>query len=371
MKLRLATVFSGIGAIEQALEKLNVDYDIRFACDNGNIQIPYTYDEVLKKFETSNYSDINEFVESLYNKTGKINYVKKSYMANYQVENNNFFYDIRFFNAEKFRNGIDLLVGGSPCQSFSVNGKRLGFEDTRGTLFYDFARIIKECEPKIFIYENVPGLLSHDNGKTWETICNVFDELNYNWSFSVLNAKDYGIAQNRRRVYVVGYRRDFLNKKYVFPEPIELKTKVSDYLENDVDHSYFLPIKGFEYTTNPKNKKRVSVNSQVSRCQAANQQFNWCGDFIFIEKNKINEMLNPNAYCGEYEKKIGYVRKLTPRECLRLMGFSDNFKIVVPDKEMYHQSGNSIVVNVLENIILSILKDLKEGKKYDKNSNGI
>ena len=128
---------------------------------------------------------------------------------------------------------------------------------------------------------------------------------------------------------MVGYRRDFFDKKYSFPQPIALTTNMFDYLEKNIDHSYFLPIKGFEYTTNPKNKKRVSVNSAITRCQAANQQFNWCGDFVFVEKSEILNMTNTNAHCGEYNHKLGYVRKLTPRECLRLMGFSEKFKINV------------------------------------------
>lgn len=358
--IKLATLFSGIGAIEQAFEKLQIEHEIKFACDNGGIELGHTFEELIDMYKSSNEECIESFVNQLYLKTGKINYVKNSYLANYAIVEDDFFYDVRFLNASKYKGNIDLLVGGSPCQSFSVNGKQLGFEDTRGTLFYEFARVIKESQPKIFIYENVPGLLSHDKGKTWETVCNVFDELNYTWNFSVLNAKDFGIAQNRRRVFVVGYRKDFMSKKFQFPTGFKLESTVKDYLEAEVDHKYFLPIKGFNYTTNPKNKKRVSVNSEISRCQAANQQFNWCGDFRFMEKEKINKMSNDTAFCGNYNGLEGYVRKLTPRECLRLMGFSDDFNIVVPDKQLYHQSGNSIVVNVLEEILKLLLIDLQK-----------
>ena len=101
MNIKLATLFSGIGAVEQALEKMGKEYVIKFSCDNGNIVLPYTFDEINSMFKKSNYININEFVESLYNKTGKINYVKKSYLANYKVENDNFIYDVRFLNAEK------------------------------------------------------------------------------------------------------------------------------------------------------------------------------------------------------------------------------------------------------------------------------
>jgi DNA (cytosine-5)-methyltransferase 1 len=283
-----------------------------------------------------------------------MNYVKQSYIANYGIPKEGFFSDVRFFDGQKFKGKIDLLAGGSPCQSFSVNGKHLGLEDARGTLFYDFARIIKQIQPKVFIFENVPGLLSHDKGNTWNIISSIFSDLGYKWKYTILNARNFNVPQNRRRLFVVGFKNNVDYEKFVFPKGNELNTSAFEFLESKTDDKYLLPKKGFEYTTNEKNKKRVSINSSITRCQAANQQFNWCGDFYFVPKDKVVITTNIKAYPGKFNNQVGYIRKLTPREVLRLMGYDDSFKIVVKDNEIYHQSGNSIVVNVLEGIIRNI-----------------
>lgn len=348
--LKVATVFSGIGAIEHALQKKNRPFEMVFACDNGNITLNKEENEIRSELEGLNFRDQKNYIDKLYKATGKINYVEKSYLANYQISKEKFHQDVRFLDGTYYQGQVDLFVGGSPCQSFSINGKKAGLEDARGTLFYDFARLVKEVQPKVFIYENVPHILRHDNGQTWEVISNIFNELEYHWDFEILNARDFGLPQNRRRVFVIGYHKD-LNMDFVtFPQGRQLDSKVEDYLESNVDDKYYLPEKGFGYTTNPKNKKRVSVNSEVSRCQAANQQFNWCGDFRF-EPPKPSHYKDERIYIGEYEGEVGVVRKLTPRECLRLMGFSDEFKIVVPDQPLYMQSGNSIAVPVLEALL--------------------
>ena len=234
--LRLGTVFSGIGAIEQALKRLGIQHEVVFACDNGDIDVPLfdedmqrRYDELRVKRNKRATTDEEEqelnwfwdeygkksdevreyvynlptkqekidYVDSLYAKTGKINYVKKSYLSNY-TNVKDFHQDIRFLDGEDYENQIDLLVGGSPCQSFSTVGTQDGLNDVRGTLFYEFARIVKETKPKVFIYENVQNLLSHDDGKTWKTISNVFTNvLDYRIAEpKVLNAVDYGIPQN-------------------------------------------------------------------------------------------------------------------------------------------------------------------------------
>ncbi len=132
-KIRLATMFSGIGAVEFAMKRLKLNHEIIFACDNDK-------------------------------------FVKESYFANYHINDQNWYNDVLDINGKKYTNKIDLLVGGSPCQSFSMIGKRKGLDDTRGTLFYEFARVVKESQPKVFIYENVKGLVNHDKGNTFETI---------------------------------------------------------------------------------------------------------------------------------------------------------------------------------------------------------
>lgn len=360
--IHLATTFSGIGAIEQAFKRLNLRHKIVFA------------------------GDICPFV-------------KQSYFANYDIAEVNWHDDITQFNAKQYKSEVDILVGGSPCQAFSMVGKRKGLEDTRGTLFYDFARIIEECEPKIFIYENVKGLINHDNGKTWDIVQKTFNYLGYKIYSQILNSKDYGIPQNRERIFIVGFKNK--NIHFEFPKPIELKTTMQDFLEDYTDSKYYLKEKGVKFVTSSKNKLKryTQINGNIALCQKANQQFNWHGDFVFEETLKDDEFVfnvdeveekyylsqkvenyvlaggtknfktstktdlqiaRPllqtmhkmhRAGIDNYVTHKGRIRKLTPRECLRLMGFNDDFKIVVSDLQIYRQAGNSIVVNVLIEIL--------------------
>lgn len=351
--IRLATVFSGIGAIEQALKKNNENFNIVFACDNGEREISITKEEI-NELSLLNNLNRNKVVKELYESTGKNNYVKESYFANYEINEDNWYEDIRFIDGNEYKGQVDLFVGGSPCQSFSVIGKRKGLEDARGTLFYEYARLVKEIQPKVFIYENVVGMLNHDKGKTWEIIQEIFMSLGYDIHWSVLNSKDYGIPQNRRRVFVVGFKTA---KNFKFPEPIELNTTTFDYLENaPIPAKHYLGRKGFEFVTGEKNKNRARVNREIIQTQKANQQFNWNGDFIFenLQTFVNNSAIMNRAFVGEYNGQMGAIRQLTNRECLRLMGFDDSFKIVVDSTNAYRQAGNSIVVNVLQNILNSI-----------------
>lgn len=362
--IRLATVFSGIGAIEQALKKNKENFNIVFACDNGEREISISSEEVNELKHLNNF-DRNKIVKELYESTGKINYVKESYFANYHINEENWFEDIRFIDGNEYKGKVDLFVGGSPCQSFSVIGKRKGLEDARGTLFYEYARLIKEIQPKVFIYENVVGMLNHDKGKTWEIIQNIFMSLGYDIHWSILNSKDYGIPQNRRRVFVVGFKS---KKNFTFPKPIELSTNTFDYLEKPpISAKHYLGRKGFEFVTGEKNKNRARVNRKIIQTQKANQQFNWNGDFIFenIQILKDDFAIMNRAYIGEYNGQMGAIRQLTNRECLRLMGFDDSFKIVVDSTNAYRQAGNSIVVNVLQKILNSIkaVEDIGNGKE--------
>ena len=149
--LNVATVFSGIGAPEQALKRLRVDYRIVFACDNGERAIDIDCDLEIKKVKSlKSIKEKKEYVDKLYlEKTRRHNFVKDSYLANYSIEDNNYFEDVKLLDGTDFKNKIDLFIGGSPCQSFSIAGARGGFEDTRGTLFYEFARLVKEIQPKV------------------------------------------------------------------------------------------------------------------------------------------------------------------------------------------------------------------------------
>jgi len=355
--VKVGTLFSGIGAFEHALDRLSIKHEIVFACDIDP-------------------------------------YVKKSYFENYKIREENWYNDVLKLDASKYINdNIDIVVGGSPCQSFSFVGKQKGLEDDRGNLVFEFIRVIKECKPKMFIFENVKGLTTHDSGKTFAYILSKFNELDYSIKYDILKATDYGIPQSRQRLFLIGIKKD-TDISINFPPPkVGLKLKMQDLLEDNVNTQYYLQQKGQDFAVSEKNlsKKYTQINGEIALCQKKNQQFNWHGDFIFEyrdvpEKYFLSETVreyvlksgtkgfksNPEtdleiarpilstvhkmhrAGVDNYVTKYGKLRKLTPRECLRLMGFSDNFKIVVSDTRMYQQAGNSIVVNVLMAIINNI-----------------
>lgn len=358
--VKLATVFSGIGAVEQALKKMNVEYDIVFACDNGERELKETYNDIIEKTKDMSNKDRTSYVKELYAATNKINFVKQSYFANYDIDDERWYEDIRFIDGNDYNGKIDILVGGSPCQSFSIIGKRAGLDDARGTLFYDYARLIKETSPKMFIYENVLGMLTHDKGKTWQHIKEIFESLGYKLFIDVLNSKDYGVPQDRKRLFVVGFKDN--NIDFHFPVKQELTTTMFDYLEDSVDVKHYLGKKGFEFCTNPKYKNRARVNHSIIQTQKANQQFNWNGDFVFEKLEKVvnNEAIMKRAHVGVFNGEEGVIRQLSYRECLRLMGFDDSFKVVVPNVQAYRQIGNSIVANVLEEILKEAFKAMEK-----------
>ena len=354
--IKVATVFSGIGAFEFALKKMNVQHEIVFACDCGDRKADMD-EETIQSLKAIKDDQLRyKQVDSIYNKIKKENRVKDTYFANYIIDDNKWFSDIRFLNGKPYENKVDIFVGGSPCQSFSLMGKRRGLNDARGTLFYDYARLIKEIKPKVFIFENVPGMLVHDGGKTWETINSIFKSLKYDIYFDVLDSSNYGIPQARRRLFVIGFK-DNKNGRFSFPEKIPLLFETKDFLDTSVDQKYYFRKKGFEFITNPKNSGRAKINAKIIRTEKRNQQFNWNGDFRFEKLDTItNEEVLKNAYIGVYNGEKGVARKLTPRECHRLMGFGEDFIINPNDVDAYKQAGNSIVVDVIEKIMKQILE---------------
>lgn len=407
-KLKIATLFSGIGAVEESLKQLKIDSQIVFASDNGE-RSPSLRHDLLSKVATNVFNEnqskkfqrdiqkafkeriglldeLNEinvreydisdlriallnypdklrelFISKWYESTAKPNFMREAYFANYNIDKDDWYEDVRFINGRKYNGIVDLMVGGSPCQSFSTFGKKRGLEDTRGTLFYDYARLISETSPKVFIYENVKGLLTHDKKRTWKIMKEVFESLDYKIHYQVLNAKDYGLPQLRNRIFVVGIRRDISNRmaEYEFPQPIELTKKSADYLEEEVDDKYYLGKKGFEWMTNvSKNGRRSRVNQDVIGCQTAYQQDNWIGDFR-MEKPKPHHYRHSRIYVGEHNGQDAVIRKMTGRECLRLMGFK-HFNPIHKDKQIYRHAGNSIAVPVMNALLKSLLPYLKE-----------
>jgi len=356
--IRIATVFSGIGAAEQALQQLGLEHEIVFACDNGERYLKQTEEEIRTLITSNPEKGVENIINELYDSTGKPNNVKTSYFANYDIDESRWFEDIRFVDGKPYRGQVDLFVGGSPCQSFSTYGHRKGLEDTRGTLFYDYARLVMEIQPKAFIFENVTGLLNHDKGRTWEIIKSTFEELNYDIKMQILDAQDYNLPQLRKRVFVVGINRNLGCEEYIFPEPVKLEHKSTEYLEEDVPNEYYLGQKGFNFVTNPeKSGRRARANQDIIGCQTANQQFNWVGDFR-VEYPEKRHLEDERIFIGEYNGKPAVARKMTPRELLRLMGFADSFKIVVKDNIIWRQTGNSIAVPVIKAVIEQIMKTL-------------
>lgn len=368
-KLKVGTLFSGIGAFEHALEILNISHSIEFACDNGGIELEKlaTKEELDSILLLNDKKEKTNLVENIYKKNKKKIYTEQSYLANYNIAENDFYHDVRFIG-NHINKQIDILVGGSPCQSFSVVGKRGGFEDTRGTLFFEFARCVKEFQPEVFIYENVKGLINHNNGNTFEVVLNTFEDLGYKYYYQILNAKDFSIPQSRSRIFIIGFKNHFLNFK--FPEKQKLQTVMANFLEED-----FLAQKINQY----KLLNFLKIKSKLSPGYVKKTNFDkFCLSdkmITYIMKEKSgNAILRPTIndnvaktlvatmhkmHKASFDNYVSTtnerIRRLTPREALRLMGFCDSFKQVVSDVQMYKQAGNSIVVNVLIEIIKEII----------------
>ncbi len=370
-KIRVATVFSGIGSVEFALKRLNIDHEIVFACDNGERDnIIYDWNKefnVIKSLES--IDEKHDYVELLYSKlTKKRNYVQCSYLANYpQCPSKRFYQDIRLLDGSDFFGKVDLFVGGSPCQSFSSVGFQHGLEDTRGTLFYEFARLVKEIQPKVFIYENVRNLLKHDKGKTWDIINKVFLSLGYSINYEVLNASDYGIPQTRRRLFVVGYKNG--KKKFSIPKPTGCDFKMSDFMIDNCDYGFFTHDSSGMINIITKHGE---VDSKYYLSPLLNDYVMKSGTKTWSQKPEINKQIArtllktmgnrhragvDNYYSADGSNDLGKVRMLTEREAHRLMGYTDDYKIIVSKAQAYKQAGNSIVVDVMMAILNSILKD--------------
>ena len=377
--IKLATLFSGIGAIEQALKRLHIDYEIVLACDNGEIEtdiVPEIEKAHILSLKTK--KEKKEYVDSLYaSKTRKRNYVKESYLANYKIKDEDFHLDVRLMDGKDYEGKVDLLVGGSPCQSFSSVGFQGGLEDTRGTLFYDYARLIKEIKPKVFIYENVRGLTTHDGGKTWKKIKDVFmNDLHYKITEpKVLNASDFGIPQTRRRLFVIGIREDIECQDFDYPIGIgteNLPFYVQDLLEdncaynpNGQNYTYnengdivIRKIKGKpedRYTLTPKVRDYV-LKSGTKSFKTSTETDKPIARTLLKTMTQHHRAGVDNYYTVKIDENGERVlRSLTAREALRLMGFTDDFKIVVSPMQMFRQAGNSIVVDVMMAIVRNII----------------
>lgn len=249
---------------------------------------------------------------------------------------------------------FDVLLAGFPCQPFSQAGLKKGFSDTRGTLFFEIERIIKAKRPKAFLLENVKQLRGHDKGRTLKVILEHLDDLDYQVTYDVLRAADFGVPQNRERIYIVGFNRSYygLDKEYKFsfPEPTHQKTRLGDILEDNVDEKYTISQKLYE--------------GHIRRKAEHQKKGNGFGFSLFNADSEYTNTISARYYKDGSEILIDQgpdipPRKLTPRECAGLQGFPDSFIIPVSDTQAYKQFGNSVAVPVIWAIAKRVREEMK------------
>lgn len=249
----------------------------------------------------------------------------------------------------------DILCAGFPCQAFSISGNQKGFSDTRGTLFFDVARIVKEKKPKIVFMENVKNFAKHDNGRTLDVVRKTMISLGYSFSSKVLCSADYGIPQMRERIYMVCFRNDLGVNMFQFPTRHVLEKHVEDYLLEDTEVSSSSYVERDDTVFTSYDFKKY--NNKPVRLGYVNKGGQ--GERIYSPKGVA---ITFSAYGGGvFAKTGGYLingrlRKLQPRECARLMGFPDSYAICENKNQAYQQFGNSVVVDVLQYIGIEIGK---------------
>jgi len=361
-KITIGSDFSGVGAFDQALIKLGIDYKTIFACDMDK-------------------------------------YARQTYIHNYGEPQ---YYPENVYDREIPKESLDIYMTSPPCQAFSLAGKRKGESEKRGILFYNSHEFIQKNKPKFFIFENVKGLLSDDKGKTFQrwidylggksvngnpTIFPHKESVPYHVYYQVLNAKNYGVPQNRERIFIIGIRDDKDNN-FSFPKPLHLQKRLKDILEDNVDEKFYLSDTLLTWIDKHRAKRDSSnkyplEETDLSGCITARYAKNGAEDSYVKQPKELNknqqekfDSLNVDENISgcltlaigragssdEYMTMVkknailtGCIRRLTPRECFRLMDFPDIFDFsVVSNSQAYKQAGNSIVVNVLCEIIKKI-----------------
>lgn len=303
-------LFAGLGGFRLALESLGAK------CVYSN-----EWDEPVQKVYADNFGDVPE---------GDITKVNETTIPDH-----------------------DILCAGFPCQAFSISGKQRGFEDSRGTLFFDVARIVREKKPKIVFMENVKNFASHDGGKTLEVVKGTMEELGYNFYYQVLNAVDYGVPQKRERIYMVCFRKDLDVSDFHYPLPFKLTRHVEDYLIDDEEQVKSL------YVSRPDTYFNGVADDCYSNKSIRLGIVNKGGQGERIYSTK-GIAITLSAYGGGvFAKTGGYLingktRRLHPRECARIMGYPDSYKISESNNQAYQQFGNSVVVDVLQYIGIEI-----------------
>ena len=268
-------------------------------------------------------------------------YAQQTYEANFKEKP---YGDISKIREEEIP-FFDILLAGFPCQPFSLAGHKKGFSDARGTLFFDILRIVKHRYPSVVFLENVKHLAKHDKGRTLDVILNSLKDLGYKVFNKVLNAKDFGVPQNRERIYIICFKDDV---NFSFPEPLQVETKVFDILEAKVDAKYTISDKLWS-----GHKRRKEMHQKKG---------NGFGYSLFDETSKYTSTLSARYYKDGSEvlikQKTRNPRKITPREASRLQGFPENYIIPVSDTQAYKQFGNSVAVPVIKILAKEVLKAL-------------
>jgi len=356
--IRYLSLFSGIGAFEKALDNIKVDYEL------------------------IGYSEIDK-------------YAYKAYSLIHKVPETMNFHDITKIDESSIPLPVDLITYGFPCQDISIAGAKQGLfnEDgtkTRSGLFFDALRIITHTQPKVAIAENVKNLTSKKFEKQFKIVLQALDEAGYNNYFKILDAKDYGIPQSRERIFIVSIRKDIDTGIFEFPKPLEPRLRLIDMLEETVDEKYFLSDKEITYmnreTKDGRNhwdfKHHSDITDEYSKCLTANMMKGVPYNVLRIGSVDLNghdlckriysiygcSPTIPTGQSGNTIPKIpvGEVaRKFTPKECFRLMGFDDSdWQVLVDNKisdsQLYKMAGNSIVVDVAEELLCMILDDNNE-----------
>ncbi len=341
-KLRVLELFGGIGACSKALKNLGIDYEI------------------------TDYVEIDKYSTKSFNAIHGTNFDPQ---------------DITMWNKDI---DVDLIMHGSPCQDFSLAGKQAGGDKnsgTRSSLMYETIRIVEKLKPKYVIWENVKNLLSKKHKHNFDAYLKTMEQLGYNNYYQILNAKDYGIPQNRERVFTVSIKKN-IDMEFVFPKKQPLKLKLKDMLEDNVDEKYYLSEKQINRIRNSnynQNKKRIQEKDYCDTLCARDYKdpkvievfdFRYDDGVRFRKDKDLSPCLTckvgSSSYSGQPLLNVNNVkelnlriRKLTPKEYWRLMGFDDSdfekASKVNSNSQLYKQVGNSIVVNVLESILKNLL----------------
>ena len=324
--MKIISLFSGCGGLDLGFEKAGFDIPVA-----------------------------NEFDKKIW-KTFEINHPKTKLLKE----------DIRKLDTKVFPNEIDGIIGGPPCQSWSEAGSLKGIEDDRGKLFYEYIRILKSVQPKFFLAENVSGMLANRHSEAVKNILKMFEECGYDVSLTLVNAKDYGVAQERKRVFYIGFRKD-LNIKFDFPkgstEDDDKKLTLRDVIWDLQDSAVPAGEKN-QHNPNAINNNEYFVGSYSPIFMSRNRVKSWDEQAFTVQASGRQCQIHPQAPkmikvdkndCRFVEGKENLYRRMTVREVARVQGFPDDFKIVVNDMQTYRQAGNSMAVNVMENVIKSIL----------------